>query len=75
MYVVMIDYIIYEGISLVGSLRTSTQWVRCHHLLRRINDLIYPVGREPITDMIHLVVIKSCALLLNWSMVRSREEV
>ena len=37
------------------------QWGRYHHLLRVINDLTSPVGRESITDMSYLVVISFCA--------------
>ena len=47
---------------LLESLGSLPQWGRYHHLLRRINDLTFPLGREPITDMSHLVVISSCAL-------------
>ena len=49
------------------------QWGRYHHLLHEINDLTSPVGRESITGMSHLVVRTSCALLLNWSVMKSRE--
>ena len=58
---------------LLEALGPVPQWGRYHHLLHEINDLTSPVGRELITDMSHLVVRTSCALLLNWSAMKSRE--
>ena len=66
----MVDDSIYKGLSPVRNLRTSTSWGRYHHLLRGIIDLTFPVGREPITDMIHLVVIPSFVLPLSGSVTR-----
>ena len=56
----MVDDNIYRGLSPVGNLRTRTLRGRYYHFLRGINDLTSPMGRDPITDMSHLVVISSC---------------
>ena len=60
---------------LLETLGPLPQQGRYHHLQRRINDLTSPMGKEPITDMSHLVVISSYALLLNESVTRSLEGV
>ena len=52
---------------LLETLGPVPQWGRYHHLIRGINDLTSPMGRELITDMSHLVVISTCALLPNGS--------
>ena len=41
------------------------QWGRYHRLLREVNGITSPVGREPITDTSHLVVISFFALFLS----------
>ena len=57
---------------MLETLEQVPQLGRYLHLLRGINDLTSPVGREPITNMSHLVVITPCALFLNWSVMRVR---
>ena len=59
--------------SMLETLGLVPQWGRYHHLLRGINDLTYPMGRDTITTMSHLVVIFSCALFLSGSVTRGRE--
>ena len=46
------------------------QWVGCHHLLRGVNGLTSLVGRDPLSDMSHLVVILSIELLFIGSVTR-----
>ena len=41
-----------------------------HHLLRWINDITSSVGREPISDMIHLIMILSFSLPFDGLMER-----
>ena len=69
--------IIFPGIyPLLETVRLVPHWGRYHHLLRENNDLTSPVGRELITDMIHILVKLSCVMfLLNESVTRSREGV
>ena len=60
MYVVMANDSIYDGLSLVADiLGPVPQWDRYHHLLREINDLTSPVGRDLISDTSRLVAILS----------------
>ena len=56
---------------LLETLGPVPQEGRYHHLLRDINDRTSPVGREPITDMSHLVVMSSYVLLLNELVMKS----
>ena len=68
--------IIFTGVyPLLETLGPGPYWGRYHHFLRGINDLTSPVGREPINDMSHLVMMSSCELRLNGSVARSQEEV
>ena len=62
-----------EVYPILETLGLEPQWGRYHPLLRGMKDLTSPVGRESITDMSHLVVRTFCALLLNWSVMKSRE--
>ena len=74
-YWAMADDNIYRGLSSVGNLRISTPRGRYHRLLHGMNALTSPMRKEPITDMSHLVVISSYALLLTGSVTRSRKGV
>lgn len=55
-YMVMADDSTYEGISLVGILRNMAPMGKVSSFTMWVNDLTSPVGREPISDMIHLKI-------------------
>ena len=56
---------------LLETLGLLTQWGRYNHLLRGIDNLTSSMGREPISDMYHLVVRSSIALPLGVSVTRA----
>ena len=59
--VTMIDDIIYRGLSPVGNLKNQRpSWGRYHHLSCMTNDPTSPVGREPMTHMIHRSTYYAC---------------
>ena len=52
---------------LLETLQPVPQWGRYHHLLREINVLTFPVGREPIRNMSHLVAVSFLRFpLVGW---------
>ena len=70
MYMVMVDDSIDRGISLLETLGPLLLWDKYHHLLRGINDLSSPIGREPINNTSYMVVRSSVVLPLGGSMMK-----
>ena len=62
----MADDIIYRGLSPVENLTNhKPAWGRYYHLSRMFNDPTSPVGREPMTNMIHLTTYYSWTCTLG----------